>query len=190
MNELGMVVDLSLCGEETSRDGIQISRKPPAFTHTSCRALHDHRRAKSDELLRAMAERGGMIGIHPGDDRSSEEHLGHITHAVKVAGIDHVGIASSSGDWSPRSRVSFLTVARVWRSGFTVRKGSRSYSVEIGTATFAKRFSPRAFAPPPQRAATAEPSGAAALHRTRTLGETLSKSPGLVPLRRNPDAAS
>ncbi len=112
MNELGMVVDLSLCGEETSRDGIQISRKPPAFTHTSCRALHDHQRAKSDELLRAMAERGGMIGIHPGDDRSSEEHLDHITHAVKVAGIDHVGIASSSGDWSPRSRVSFLTVAR------------------------------------------------------------------------------
>ncbi|HEX9726846.1 MAG TPA: membrane dipeptidase [Vicinamibacteria bacterium] len=111
MNELGMVVDLSLCGEATSRYGIQISRKPPAFTHASCRALHAHRRAKSDELLRAIAERGGMIGIHPGDDQSSEEHLDHITHAINVAGVDHVGIASSSGASSPRSRVSFLTLA-------------------------------------------------------------------------------
>jgi membrane dipeptidase len=111
MNELGMVVDLSLCGEATSRYGIQISRKPAAFTHTSCRALHPHRQAKSDELLRAMAERGGMIGIHPGDDRSSGEHLDHVAHAINVAGIDHVGIASSSGPWSPRSRVSFLTLA-------------------------------------------------------------------------------
>ncbi|MGH9463515.1 MAG: dipeptidase [Vicinamibacteria bacterium] len=111
MNELGMVVDLSLCGEATSRYGIQISRKPPAFTHASCRALHPHGHAKSDELLRAMAERGGMIGIHPGDDRSSEEQLDHVTHAVNVAGIDHVGLASSSGPSSPRSRVSFLTLA-------------------------------------------------------------------------------
>jgi len=111
MNELGIVVDLSLCGEATSRYGIQISRKPPAFTHASCRALHPHGHAKSDELLRAMAERGGMIGIHPGDDRTSEEHLDHVTHAVNVAGVDHVGIASSSGPWSPRTRVSFLTLA-------------------------------------------------------------------------------
>jgi membrane dipeptidase len=111
MNELGMVVDLSLCGEATSRYGIQISRKPPAFSHTSCRALHPDGDAKSDELLRAMAERGGMIGIHPGDDHSSGEHLDHVAHAVNVAGIDHVGIASSSGPWSPRSRVSFLTLA-------------------------------------------------------------------------------
>jgi membrane dipeptidase len=111
MNELGMVVDLSFCGDATSRHGIQISRKPPAFTHTSCRALHPYRRAKSDELLRAIAERGGMIGIHPGDDCSSEEHLLHLAHAVNVAGIDHVGIASSSGEPSPRSRISFLTLA-------------------------------------------------------------------------------
>lgn len=125
MNELGMVVDLSFCGEATSRDGIQVSRKPPAFTHTSCRALHDQRRAKSDDLLRAIAERGGMIGIHPGADRSTEEHLDHISHAVDVAGIDHIGIASSSGDSSPRSRVSFLTIARGLE-----RRGYRSGAIE------------------------------------------------------------
>ena len=112
MNELGIVVDLSLCGEQTSRDGIQISRKPPAFTHTRCGALDRHPCAKSDELLRGMAVRGGLIGIHPSDHGSSEDHLDHIAHAVNVAGIDHVGIASSSGDSSPGSRVSFHTVAQ------------------------------------------------------------------------------
>ncbi len=101
MNELGIAVDLSHCGEQTSRDGIAISRKPPAFTHTMCKALHDHPRAKSDELLRAMADRGGMIGIvslgyfiGPTAETSLEDYLRHINHAVKVAGIDHVGLAS------------------------------------------------------------------------------------------------
>jgi membrane dipeptidase len=101
MNELGIAVDLSHCGEQTSRDGIAISRKPPAFTHTVCKAIYDHPRAKSDELLRAMADRSGMIGIvslgyfiGPTADTSFEGYLHHIDHAVEVAGIDHVGLAS------------------------------------------------------------------------------------------------
>ncbi len=101
MNELGIAVDLSHCGEQTSRDGIAISRKPPAFTHTMCKALHDHPRAKSDELLRAMADRGGMVGIvslgyfiGPTAETTLEDYLQHVDHAVNVAGVDHVGLAS------------------------------------------------------------------------------------------------
>jgi membrane dipeptidase len=101
MNELGMVVDLSHCGERTSRDAIAVSRRPPAFTHTMCRAIHDHPRAKSDELLRAMADRGGMIGIvslgyfiGPTAATSFADYLNHIDHAVRVAGLEHVGLAS------------------------------------------------------------------------------------------------
>jgi membrane dipeptidase len=62
MDALGMVVDLSHCGEGTSSDGIAFSRHP-AFTHTFCQALHFHPRGKSDSLLRAMADKGGMSGI-------------------------------------------------------------------------------------------------------------------------------
>lgn len=101
MNELGMVVDLSHCGEQTSRDGIQISRKPPAFTHTWCKTIYEHPRAKSDELLQAIAARGGMIGIaardhatEPGAEGVFRHYLDHIDYAVKMAGIDHVGLAS------------------------------------------------------------------------------------------------
>jgi len=100
MSELGILVDLSHCGQQTSADGIAFSKRPPAFTHTACRALFDHPRAKSDELLRAMSDKGGFTGIvalgylvGPAGT-SMEQYLRHIDHAVNVCGIDHVGLAS------------------------------------------------------------------------------------------------
>jgi membrane dipeptidase len=102
MNELGIVVDLSHCGERTSADGIAVSRKPAAFTHTFCEALYrDHPRAKTDELIRAMSDRGGVTGIAalgyfigPSPDTTIEDYLNHVDHAVKVGGIDHVGLST------------------------------------------------------------------------------------------------
>jgi len=100
MNDLGILVDLSHCGEATSRDGIALSKKPPAFTHTMCKALHDHVRAKSDDLLRAMAEKGGVTGIVTlgyfvgPEGVTVEDYLRHVDHAVKVCGIEHVGLAT------------------------------------------------------------------------------------------------
>lgn len=101
MNDLRIVVDLSHCGEQTSKDGIAFSKRPAAFTHTMCKAVHDHVRAKSDELLKAAAAKGGMVGIAtlgyfvgPSPETSVDDYIRHIDHAVKVAGVDHVGIAS------------------------------------------------------------------------------------------------
>jgi membrane dipeptidase len=101
MNQLGIVVDLSHCGEATSRDGIAVSKRPPAFTHTMCKAVYDHVRAKPDDLLKALADKGGVVGIAtlgyfigPTAETSFDDYLRHIDHAVKVAGIDHVGLAS------------------------------------------------------------------------------------------------
>jgi membrane dipeptidase len=101
MSQLGIIVDLSHCGEATSRDGIRFSRRPPAFTHTMCGALYDHVRAKSDDLLEAMSDKGGMTGIltlgyfiGPSPDTSLDDYLRHVDHAVRIAGIDHVGLAS------------------------------------------------------------------------------------------------
>lgn len=101
MNQLGIVVDLSHCGEATSRDGIAVTKRPPAFTHTMCAAVYDHVRAKSDALLKALADKGGMVGIAtlgyfigPTAGTTFDDYLRHVDHAVKVAGIDHVGLAS------------------------------------------------------------------------------------------------
>jgi membrane dipeptidase len=101
MNQLGMIVDLSHCGEATSRDAIEFSKRPAAFTHTMCKALYDHPRAKSDALLRAIAEKGGMTGIvtlgyfvGPKPETNVEDYLNHLDHAVRVCGLDHVGLAT------------------------------------------------------------------------------------------------
>jgi membrane dipeptidase len=101
MNALGIVVDLSHCGEQTSRDGIELSKRPPAFTHTVCKAIHNHVRGKSDDLIRALSNKGGVTGvatlgyfIGPTPRTNLDDYFRHLDHAVKVAGIDHVGLAS------------------------------------------------------------------------------------------------
>jgi len=101
MNELGMLVDLSHCGSATTLDAIRVSRKPVAVTHAGCKAVFDHPRNKSDEELRALADRGGVIGIFqinpylgPRERNNLDTVVAHIDHALKIAGTDHVGIGS------------------------------------------------------------------------------------------------
>ena len=102
MNELGIVVDLSHCGLRTSEDGIAVSRKPPAFTHTFCEALYPgHPRGKTDALIKAMSDRGGMTAIAalgyfigPSSETTLDDYLDHVAHAIEVGGIDHVGLAT------------------------------------------------------------------------------------------------
>ena len=64
MNALGILVDLSHCGRQTAADAIRLSKKPVAFTHTGCQALADHPRNRTDEELRAVADKGGVSGIY------------------------------------------------------------------------------------------------------------------------------
>lgn len=102
MNDMGMAVDLSHCNTQTTADGIEHSRKPVIISHSGCREVYRHPRSKEDQELRAMAERGGVIGIYLmpflGNDGtpypSQEMLLSHIEHALDVCGSDHVGIGS------------------------------------------------------------------------------------------------
>lgn len=103
MNELGMLVDLSHCSIPTTVDGIDISHRPVAVTHSVCRAVHDHARGKTDEVLEAIAASGGYFGVCTvpffltGSGRPSiHDFMAHFNHAVSIAGADSVGIAS---DW-------------------------------------------------------------------------------------------
>jgi membrane dipeptidase len=104
MNAVGVMVDLSHCGRQTTLDGIAFSRKPVAMTHTMCEALrNDHPRAKTDEQIRACAEKGGVVGMaalgyflgpDPGGETTIEAYADHIEHAASVAGHEHVGLSS------------------------------------------------------------------------------------------------
>jgi membrane dipeptidase len=102
MNAIGIALDLSHCGRRTTRDAIEASVRPPLITHSGCRAVHDNPRSKDDNTLRAMANKGGVIGIYfmpfLGDNGSpwatQAMVLDHIDHALKICGEDHVGIGT------------------------------------------------------------------------------------------------
>lgn len=101
MNAMRMLVDLSHCGEATTLDGIRFSSRPVAVTHAGCKAVFDHPRNKTDQTLRELAAKGGVIGIYqinpylgPKERNNLDDYLRHVDHAINVAGIDHVGIGS------------------------------------------------------------------------------------------------
>ena len=110
MNRLGIMVDMSHAGEKSFYDALDISQQPIVCSHSSCRALCDHPRNLTDEQMRALASRGGVmqITLYPGFLRTDGEAtvldaLEHLEHAVSVMGIDHVGLGTDfDGDGGVR----------------------------------------------------------------------------------------
>jgi membrane dipeptidase len=100
MNKLGMVIDVSHCGEITALEAIQASRHPILMSHTGAKALWDVKRLKTDEVLKVCADKGGVIGIeaapHTTITKKHEEHslesfMEHFEYVKDLVGIDHVG---------------------------------------------------------------------------------------------------
>ena len=103
MNDVGMLIDVSHCGDQTTLDAIDLSPKPIAITHSNCRALNDHPRLKTDEAIRKLAAKGGVMGItgvrmfvRDREPTTIEHMVDHIDHVVKLVGIEHVGIGSDA----------------------------------------------------------------------------------------------
>lgn len=99
MNKLGIAIDVSHSGDRTSLDTIRHSTKPIFITHAGARAVWPTNRMKPDEVIRACAERGGVIGIEaaphttlsPAHPRHTlESVMDHFTYCVDLVGIDHV----------------------------------------------------------------------------------------------------
>lgn len=149
MNRINMVIDISHVSDETFYDVLETTRDPVIASHSCCKAINHHPRNMTDEMLRALARNGGVIGInfvlyhlsheynkarnelraisrpwlkkvpeiedldlriaikHPDSGRdwplenlpTIEDILSHIDHAVKIAGIDNVGLGA---DMYPR----------------------------------------------------------------------------------------
>jgi membrane dipeptidase len=103
MNAVGMLVDVSHCGDRTTLDAIALSAKPIAITHSNCRALVNHPRLKTDEAIKAMAAKGGVMGVtgvrmfvSAKEPTAVPQIADHVDHVVKLVGIDHVGIGSDA----------------------------------------------------------------------------------------------
>ncbi|MFN7934185.1 MAG: membrane dipeptidase [Bryobacteraceae bacterium] len=99
MNRTGVIVDVAHSGWRTSLEAAKSSKKPMVASHTTCAALHRHIRSKPDDVIKAICDTGGLIGIcsipeflgRTGDIRAM---LDHIDYAVKTFGPDHVAIGT------------------------------------------------------------------------------------------------
>ena len=102
MNEVGMAVDVSHCGDRTTLDAFELSKAPVLITHSNVRSLaNGHPRGKSDEAIKRMARTGGVMGItgvrnfvRHKEPTTIEHLLDHFDHVAKLVGIEHVGIGS------------------------------------------------------------------------------------------------
>ncbi len=102
MNEVGMAVDVSHSGDQTTLDACEVSGAPVLYTHSNCRALNPgHPRCKTDEAIRRMAGTGGVMGItgvrnfvKDSEPTTLADYLDHMDHVRELVGIQHLGIGS------------------------------------------------------------------------------------------------
>ena len=101
MNEIGVAVDLSHSGYRTTSEAIAASTKPVLISHSGCASIYAHPRNKPDEIMKALADKGGYFGVYlmpylvASPTVPTREHvINHVLRAIDVCGADHVGIGS------------------------------------------------------------------------------------------------
>lgn len=147
MNRAGILVDCSHVGDRTTLDAIEVSEKPIAVTHANARSLFDHKRNKSDDVIKALGQSGGVIGCAAyrnitGDDycKSIEAWCTMVARTVDIGGIDTVAIGTD------RSH-NFTAPDYAW-----MRQGRWTRGVQYGASAAGKPLK----APPPDWFQTVE----------------------------------
>lgn len=124
MNRVGMVIDMSHSGERSTLEAMELSQRPIAITHANPSFFHDALRNKSDTVLRALGNSGGMLGfsLYPfhlknGSQCTLEDFCQMISDTADMIGIDNIGIGSdlclqwdySRLEWMRSGRWTFAT---------------------------------------------------------------------------------
>ena len=144
LNRCGILVDLSHVGDRSTLEAIDASAVPVAFTHADCRSLCGSPRNKTDDAMRALAARDGVMGFTPlpffvtddPRDATLARYLDHIQHAVDLMGVEHVGLGM---DW-----IEFQTVATLTPEA-AVQWGGVSLPGKLGLETmFPEHLRPEA----------------------------------------------
>ena len=102
MNTAGMAIDVSHCGDRTTLDAFELSKKPVLITHSNARALVDgHPRTKADEAILACGKSGGVMGITgvrnfvtAKEPTTVESVIDHFDYVKKLIGVEHLGVGS------------------------------------------------------------------------------------------------
>ncbi|MFH2109972.1 MAG: dipeptidase [Candidatus Bathyarchaeota archaeon] len=130
LNRLGMIVDVSHLNDEGFRDALELSSDPVVASHSNARAVCDHPRNMTDDMISALAEKGGVMGMNfaPGFVHSKRATLAgvvdHIDHIVELVGPGHVGLGSDF-DGIPSTPEGLEDVTRM--PGLTAELVKRGY---------------------------------------------------------------
>lgn len=135
MNRLGIIADVSHASDQTTWDVLETSSRPVIASHSNARAIRDHPRNLTDEMIEAIAASGGLIGVVAvasyiaDDEPTMARWVDHVDHIVKLVGIDHVGVGCDFYDdilamgasqeipaWNPSGSLGQLSFAgmRTW----------------------------------------------------------------------------
>ncbi|OMH39312.1 peptidase M19 [Motiliproteus sp. MSK22-1] len=132
MNRVGMIVDMSHSGERSTLDAIEISERPIVISHANPSSFHEAKRNKSDRVLKALGESGGLLGfsLYPfhlknGSDCSLEDFCDMVASTADLMGIDHIGIGTDLCQEQPLSILEWMRNGR-WSKQMDYGEGSKS----------------------------------------------------------------
>ena len=139
MNEVGIAIDLSHVGQKTMWGAIEHSTQPVLITHANARALANLERNKTDDIIKAVAEKGGVIGAsiygpmcwdqNPARKPSIDDYVRHVEYLVDVAGIEHVSFGTDLATGANLQRLAFERGH--WRRWEGINRFNRVFGEEI-----------------------------------------------------------
>ncbi len=144
MNRLGMLIDVSHLNEKGFWEVLELSEAPVIASHSCARALRDHPRNLTDEQVRALADKGGVIGVNfcphfltEGRDATLDDVVDHIEHFITIGGEDCVGLGSDFDgiDITPQGLHDCSTLPDIAR-----RMAERGWSAEVIGKVMGRNF--------------------------------------------------
>lgn len=131
MNRVGLVIDMSHSAERSTLEAIELSARPIAITHANPSAWHPALRNKSDTVLKALGETGGMLGLslyphhlHNAGDCTLDEFCAMVARTADLMGVEHIGIGSDLCQDQSDSIVEWMRVGR-WSKVTDYGEGSK-----------------------------------------------------------------
>ncbi len=132
MNRLGMIVDMSHSGEKSTFDAIEYSERPIVISHANPLSFHLAKRNKSNDLLKALAESGGLLGLslYPfhlkdGSDCSLESFCQMAADTAELMGVEHIGLGTDLCQNQPQSILDWMRDGR-WTKERDYGEGSKA----------------------------------------------------------------
>ncbi|AAZ28780.1 MULTISPECIES: dipeptidase [Colwellia] len=132
MNRVGMVVDMSHSAERSTLEAIDISERPIVISHANPNSFHEAKRNKSDTVLKALGESGGLLGfsLYPfhlknGPDCSLDDFCDMVANTADLMGIDHIGIGTDLCQEQPLSVLEWMRNGR-WSKEMDYGEGSKA----------------------------------------------------------------